>query len=200
MRFISLPISDLVSYITDNIDEWPAGYNLETGQESQTIIGAAAAFATQYIFSGLPHMAEKAKDPIESMLDALGYPIHHMSYEHVEDLCDQLDDHFLSMTSILDVTIDGIAEFLKNKEVSASHKPGCEDIIITIDDDIRLVRMRKANEKLKQLMPPKKITAKNIDDAELAVGRFMRTAFAAATSEAVRVELKRIFDEEIKRH
>lgn len=199
MRFISLPISDLVSYITDNIDEWPAGYNLEPGQEAQTIIDAAAAFATHYIFSGLPHVAEK-KDPLETMLEVLGYPIHLISYEQVEDICDEIDEYFLAMTAIMDVMVDGIGEYLKNKEITVSHKSGCEDIVINIDDDIRLIQLRKLNGQLKEMMPPKKITAKNIDDAELAVGRFVRKAFDAASSEAVRVELKRIFDEEIKRH
>lgn len=199
MRFISLPISDLVSYITDNIDEWPAGYNLEPGQEAQTIIAAAATFATQYIFSGIPHVSEK-KDPLESMLEVLGYPVNVISYHDVEDICNELDEHFLSMTTIMDVMVDGISEYLKNKEITISHKPSSEDIVINIDDDVRLVQMRKLNAQLKEMMPPKKITAKNIDDAELAIGRFVRKAFSAVSSEAVRVELKRLFDEEIKRH
>ncbi|MNV88255.1 hypothetical protein D3C71_1824450 [compost metagenome] len=100
----------------------------------------------------------------------------------------------------MDMVTGGISKYLKNKEITFSHSSNSEDIVITINDDIGLVRLRKSNAKLKELLPPRHITAKNIDEVELVIAQFVAKTFKASTSEPVRIELKRIFDEAIKRH
>lgn len=199
MRSISLPFSDLIGYLQDTLDDWPIGYKLERGEESKVLTDAAAAFAMDYVRLSVPHLHDDA-DPLRQLITVLGYPVKAMSEEEIEDLEETLDDHYLSLSTIMDVSMDGLIEFLKNKEVTVERAPSKEDIIIFIEDDLRLVRLRRVIAKLKDRMPPKKIDHTNIEEMELIVARYMTSVFKSVDSDAVRIEVKRIFTEELTRH
>lgn len=196
MYKISIPITEVVSYLEFTIDQWPWGHRIVDEKRARVdqITEAAAAFTQAYIKLSLRHLRSSA-DPLESLIVGLGYPVSGMSEEETDELCAEWDDHYLAMTTALDPMINHLIKMVGRSVVYITHTPYTEDIIVTIGEDIYQQRYRRLKRDMARLRPPKKTLdgADDMDGYDLYIENTLRETFKDIDDPHVRAEVKRRF-------
>lgn len=196
MYKISIPITEVVSYLEFTIDQWPWGHRVVDEKRARVdqITQAAAAFTTAYIRLSLRHLRSSA-DPLEALINALGYPLATMSEEETDELCAEWDDHYLAMTTSLDPMINHLVKMVGRCEIFIAHTAYTEDVVVSIGEDIYQQRYRRLKRSMSRLQPPKKLStgADDLDGYDMYIENTLREAFKDIDDPHVRAEVKRRF-------
>lgn len=201
MQQISVPISEVVSYLDDTLDMWPRGHTVESSgpARNEALVKAAAAFAQAYIQVSMRHLRRKP-DPLEMLIEALGYPVRNMSEGEHDDLCGECDEHFMALMMTLDPMIDTILRNIGNRSVEFRHVKFTEDLIIEVKGDQLVERYKDLLRQVKRMSPPKMV--REIDDLE-EVGEYIdyciNEVFKNINSPVVKEEVKRMYMEQLSR-
>ncbi len=199
MKFIIVPFTDLLDYLQSNMDLWPLGYNLSPVESERLaqLNKAASNLCQNLILQSVKHIRNKP-DPLINLLGDLGYPLSRLSAEELDQLTVEADERYLDLTLKFDLTDSEIQPYLEGKIFDMAVSD--EDILIEIRGDIQTERYHNLLRQLKRCQPPK--TVQEIDDLTPMTEYIERTVaevFKNVQSQAVRDELKLIFDQAIKR-
>lgn len=201
MQNISVPISEVVSYLDDTLDLWPRGYNVESSgpARNEVLVEAAAAFTKAYIQMSMRHLRRKP-DPLEELVKALGYPTRTMSHDDVDDLCAECDEHYMAIMMTLDPMIDTILGAIGHRNVEFRHIKFTEDLIIEVKSDPVLERYKDLLRQVHRLTPPKMV--REVDDLDAYseyIDYCLRETFKDIHNPVIRDEVKRMFMEQLGR-
>lgn len=201
MQNISVPISEVVSYLDDTLDLWPRGYCVESSgpARNEVLVEAAAAFAQAYIQMSMRHVRRKP-DPLEVLVKALGYPTRNMTLDEVDELCADCDEHFMALLMTIDPMIDTILRAIGTRHVEFRHIKFTEDLIIEVKSDQLVERYKELLRQVKRLTPPKMV--REVDDLEAYseyIDYCLRETFKDIHNPVIRDEVKRMFMEQLSR-
>lgn len=201
MKFIIVPFSELADLLEDTLDIWPLGYRLpEDKKECRAVLSAAAGrLCKNLILQSVKYIRGKP-DPLVELLKDLGYPVDVMSTVELDDLTQAADDRYLDLTLAFDVIEQTIAPHLEGKNFEMVIKN--EDVLVELGSDLVTKRYRDLARRVKELTPPRITDLDQLDDLE-PMARFIEQSvadvFKGVQDEAVRNEMKRIFDLALKR-
>lgn len=201
MQNISVPISEVVAYLDDTLDLWPRGYDVPNGGpgRNEALVKAAAAFAQAYIQVSMRHLRRKP-DPLEALIEALGYPVRAMSEGEFDNLCGECDEHYMAIMMTMDPMIDTILRHIGNRAVEFRHVKFTEDLIIEVKSDQLVERYKDLLRQVKRMTPPKMV--REVDDLE-EVGEYIdyciNEVFKNINSPVIKDEVKRMYMEQLSR-
>ncbi|MNN25269.1 hypothetical protein D3C81_1387380 [compost metagenome] len=201
MQNISVPISEVVSYLDDTLDLWPRGHNVESSgpARNEALVNAAAAFAKAYIRMSMRHVRRKP-DPLEELVVALGYPVKAMSEVDVDELCNECDEHYLAIMMTMDPMIDTILRAVGNRTVEFRHIKFTEDLIIEVKSDQLVERYKDLLRQVKRMTPPKMVQEiDDLDEVAEYIDYCINEVFSNINNPVIKDEVKRMYMEQLSR-